>query len=145
MGLHFEETMSGFVTAPEGERAFSFTVNANTSALTAFGGWAPMSLTGKATLEGVVEGAEVLPGSYLEIGVPLHRYLRYQVNFEDAEGHVYRYFGQKTVRLLDIPKTMTTLEGRLFKDGEEVGPGTLLFSFMDLPGFLASWRPWSSA
>lgn len=144
MGLHFEETMSGFVTTLEGDRQFSFTVNADTPALTAFGGWAPMTLTGSATLEGVVEGAEVLPGSYLEIGVPLHRYLRYQVNFADAKGGVYRYFGQKTVRLLNLPKTMTTLEGRLFKDGDEVGPGTLHFSFLDIPSFLVSWRPWST-
>ncbi len=144
MGLHFEETMSGVVTTPEGERQFSFSVSADTRALLAFGGWAPMNLTGKADLEGVVEGAEVLPGSYLEIGVPLHRYLRYQVSFEDEDAHVYRYFGEKTVRLLNIPKTMTTLVGRLFKDGEEVGPATLRFSLLDLPGFMASWRPWAS-
>jgi len=143
MGLHFEETMSGFVTAPERDRDFSFTVNADTTSLLAFGGWTPMTLTGTATLDGVVEGAEILPGSYLEIGVPLHRYLRYQVSFADAEGHVYRYFGQKTVRLLDLPGTMTTLEGRLFKDGSEVGPGTLRFNLGDLPAFLASCRPWS--
>lgn len=143
MGLHFDETMAGVVTTPEGDRSFSFTVSADSPALLAFGGWAPMTLTGKATLEGVVEGAEVLPGSYLEIGVPLHRYLRYQVNFADHEGHVYRYFGEKTVRWLNLPKTMTTLVGRLFKDGDEVGPGTLQFSLLDLPSFLTSWRPWS--
>ncbi len=144
MGLHFKETMSGFVTTPEGERQFAFTVNADSAAWTNFGGWAPMTLTGTATLEGVVEDAEILSGSYLEIGVPLHRYLRYQVNFVDDLGSVYHYFGQKTVRYLSFPKTMTTLEGRLFQDGEELGPGTLHFSLLDLPGFLASMRPWAT-
>jgi len=145
MGLQFKETMAGFVNTPDGERQFAFTVLADSAALTNFGGWAPMSLTGTATLEGVVEDAEVLPGSYLEIGVPLHRYLRYQVSFLDGQGSVYHYFGQKTVRLLSLAKTMTTLEGRLFKDGEELGPGTLRFNLLDLPGFLASWRPWPAS
>jgi hypothetical protein len=145
MGLHFKETMSGFVITPAGERQFAFTVNADSTALMNFGGWAPMTLTGTATLEGVVEDAEILSGSYLEIGVPLHRYLRYQVNFVDEQGSVYHYFGQKTARLLSLPKTMTTLEGRLFVDGEELGPGVLRFNLLDLPGFLASWRPWATS
>ena len=71
LGLHFKETMSGHVTTPEGDREFSFSVNADSRSPFAFGGFAPMSLTGTARLEGVVEGAEVLPGSYLEIGIPL--------------------------------------------------------------------------
>ncbi|MFH2006134.1 MAG: hypothetical protein ABI333_06075 [bacterium] len=143
MGLQFKETMAGRVTTAQGDQDFSFSAYADSKTLFAFGGWSPMNLTGTASLEGVVEGAPLLPGSYLEIGVPLHRYLRYQVSFEDGEGHVYRFFGQKTVRVLDLPKTMTTLEGRLFRDGDELGPATLWFSLLDLPRFLATWRPWS--
>ncbi len=143
MGFHFNETMSGTVITPEGERQFSFDAIADTDALTVFAAWAPMTLTGTATLEGVAEAVPILEGSYLEIGIPLHRHLRYQVNFADGDGHQYRYYGQKTVSLLNIPKTMTTLEGRLYKDGQELGPGTLRFSLLELPRFLASWRPWS--
>ncbi len=144
MGLRFRETMSGFVSTPEGERQLSFSVEADTPALTPFGGWAPMSLTGTVTLEGVVEEAELQPGSYLEIGLPLDRHLRYQVTFDDEAGRRYRFYGKKTVRFWDLPRSITTLEGDLFRDGEELGPGTLRFSLLDLPSFLASWRPWSA-
>ena len=46
--------------------------------------------------------------------------------------------------MLNIPKTMTTLEGHLFKDGAELGPATLTFDLKDLASFLATWRPWSN-
>ena len=142
MGLHFKETMAGTVRLPEGKKRFEFTVHANSDTVFAFGGWAPMDLTGTVTLEGVVTDAPVLEGSSLEIGIPLHDYLRYQVTFEDADGRRYRFFGQKTVRLLRLPKTMTTLHGHLFRDGTELGPATLLFDMKDLAPFLATWRPW---
>ncbi len=143
MGLHFEETMSGTVRLPEGERRFSFSASADSDTAFAFGGRAPMRLSGTATLEGVVTDAPLLEGSSLDIGIPLHDYLRYQVTFEDAEGRRYRFFGQKTVRLLRLPQTMTTLHGQLFRDGAELGPATLTFDFEDLPRFLSTWRPWA--
>jgi hypothetical protein len=143
MGLHFEETMAGTVRLPEGERRFSFSASADSDRALAFGGRAPLRLTGTATLEGVVTDAPLQEGSSLDIGIPLHDYLRYQVTFEDAEGRRYRFFGQKTVRMLKLPKTMTTLHGHLFRDGAELGPATLTFDLKDLPRFLSSWRPWT--
>ena len=142
MGLQFKETMSGTVRLPEGDTRFSFVVTARSDTVFAFGGWAPMDLTGTASLEGVVTDAPLLEGSSLEIGIPLHDYLRYQVTFEDGEGRRYRYFGQKTVRVWNLPKTMTTLHGHLFRDGSELGPATLRFDLKDLPSFLSTWRPW---
>jgi hypothetical protein len=145
MGLHFQETMAGTVRMPEGERSFQFTANADSDSIFALGGWAPMRLTGTATLEGVVTDAPLQEGSSLEIGIPLHDYLRYQVTFEDAEGRRYRFFGQKTVRLRNLPQTMTTLHGHLFRDGAELGPATLTFDLKDLPSFLTTWRPWAAS
>ena len=144
MGLHFEETMAGVVTTPHSDRHFSFTINADSPTVFSLGGWAPLKLTGTANLESVVEDAALLPGSTLEIGIPFHRYLKYTVFFRDPEGRTYRFFGQKTVLLRNLAKTMTTLTGRLFKDGEEVGPAVLTFKLGDLGKFLASFRPWQS-
>jgi hypothetical protein len=138
MRLHFDETMAGTVTTPDGERKFKFTVMADASPL-AMLGWGKFQLEGTASLEGTVLDAPLLPGSVLEIGLPLHRYLKYQVHFRDPAGNLYRYFGQKTVFLLALPRTMTTLQGTLFKNGAELGPATLRFNLKELPKFLLSF------
>lgn len=145
MGLHFQETMTGKLETLAGVKQFSFTVSADSPTFLALGGWAPLKLTGRATLEGVVADTALLPGSTLEIGIPFHRYLRYTVFFADQDGHIYRFFGQKTVMLRNIPRTMTTLEGHLFMDGAKMGPAVLRFPLRDLGRFLASFRPWEKA
>jgi hypothetical protein len=139
MRLHFDETMAGTVTTPGGPRRFEFTGRAAAGSPLAMLGWGSLTLTGTATLQGAVEDAPLLPGSNLEIGLPLHRHLRYQVHFRDGHGNQYRFFGQKTVYLLKLPRTMTTLEGTLFKNGAELGPATLRFDLKALPKFLASF------
>ena len=139
MRLHFDETMAGTVTTAGGPRRFSFTGRASSRSPSALVGWAPFKLEGTASLEGTVENAAILCGSQLEVGLPLHRYLRYQVHFRDGAGNLYRFFGQKTVYLLRFPRTMTTLAGILFRNGAEVGPATLRFSLKELPQFLRSF------
>ena len=138
MRLHFDETMAGTVTTPDGERRFKFTGRADASPL-AMLGWGKFQLEGTASLEGAVLDAQLLPGSVLEIGLPLHRHLRYQVHFRDPAGNLYRFFGQKTVFLLALPRTMTTLLGTVFKNGAELGPATLRFDLKELPKFLLSF------
>lgn len=144
MPLQFDETMAGTVSSPEGPKAFSFRIRASSNARGVFGGVEQMALTGTASLEGVVDGAPILEGSSLEIGIPFHNYLRYQVAFEGPDGARYRFVGQKTVRLLRVVRTMTTLHGQLFRDGMEVGAGTLRFDLKTLPWFLSTWRFWPS-
>jgi len=144
MPLQFDETMAGTVSTPDGPRAFSFTIRASSDAWVVFGGVEQMTLTGTASLEGVVDDAPLLDGSSLEIGIPLHDYLRYQVAFDGPDGARYRFVGQKTVRLLRLPSTMTTLHGQLFRDGVELGSGTLRFDLKTLPRFLSTWRFWPS-
>jgi hypothetical protein len=139
MRLHFDETMVGTVTTPAGERRFRFTGKAGAGSPFALLGWGKLELEGTASLEGAVDDAPLLPGSNLEIGLPLHRYLRYQVHFRDGDGNLYRFFGQKTVFLLALPRTMTTLEGTLFKNGAELGSATLRFDLKELPRFLLSF------
>jgi hypothetical protein len=145
MSLRFQETMAGAVTTATGARALRFTAVAASSSALALLGWQPLSLAGTATLAGIVEDAPLLPGSQLEIGPPLHRSLRYQVHFRDATGNVYRFFGQKTLALLHLARTMTTLEGTVYKNGDEYGPATLRFKLGDLPRFLGSFRLAASA
>ncbi len=145
MPLRFDETMSGEVAAREGSRHFEFTARAVSDSLLAIVGWRPLVLEGTATLEGAAERAELLPGSRLEIGLPLHRYLRYQVHFRGPAGDLYRFFGEKTVSPLRPLRTMTTLEGRLFRNGAEVGRATLRFKLRDLPAFLGSFRTSAAA
>lgn len=139
MRLCFDETMAGTVTTPVGERRFEFSAKAGAGSPLAMLGWGKLELEGTASLEGVVEDTPLLPGSNLEIGLPLHRYLRYQVHFRDRGGNLYRFFGQKTVFLLALPRTMTTLEGTLYKNGAELGPATLRFDLKELPKFLLSF------
>jgi hypothetical protein len=140
MSLSFQETMSGTADTPDGRRHFHFTVTAASPTALALVGWAPLALAGTATFEGVVTDAPLLPGSMLEIGPPLHRFLRYQVHFRDAAGDVYRFFGQKTVYLTRLPRTMSTLEGRVYRNGDDLGAATLRFDFKDLVPFLGSFR-----
>ena len=139
MRLRFNETMAGTVTTPDGERRFKFTATAGACSPLAMLGWGKLDLQGTASLEGTVLDAPLLPGSVLEIGLPLHRYLRYQTHFRDPSGNLYRFFGQKTVFLLALPRTMTTLQGTLFKNGAELGPATLRFDLKELPRFLLSF------
>jgi len=139
MRLHFDETMAGTVRTPGGARRFEFTGRAAAGSPLAMLGWGSFTLEGTASLQGVVENAPLLPGSHLEIGLPLHRHLRYQVHFRDGEGNQYRFFGQKTVYLLQLPRTMTTLEGTVFRNGAELGPATLRFDLKQLPKFLLSF------
>ncbi len=139
MRLRFDETMAGTVTTPAGERRFEFTGKAGAGSALAMLGWGKFELQGTASLEGAVDDAPLLPGSNLEIGLPLHRHLRYQVHFRDRAGNLYRFFGQKTVFLLALPRTMTTLQGTLFQNGAELGPATLRFDLKELPKLLLSF------
>lgn len=140
MSVRFIETMTGTLDTPEGERCMSFSCRAESPTIGAMVGWAPLTLEGTASLNGISDESPLLEGSQLEIGLPFHRHLRYQLHFRSVEGNEYRFFGQKTVRLLRPLKTMTTLPGTLFRDGIEWGHGNLHFSLTDLPGFLASFR-----
>jgi hypothetical protein len=143
MGLSFRETMWGSVETRRGGRRFRFVARATSGTLAAGAGWGPLWLAGTARVGR--SGAALGPGSSLEIGLPFRRLLRYHVQFTDAAGHRWRFFGRKDVRLSRPWRTLTTLRGVLFRDGVEVGPAELRFRFRDLARFLASWRPWQGA
>ena len=139
MRLRFRETMSGWVQSPEGRKQFSFTVEAFSPKARAVAGWAPMTLRGTASLEGVVQEAELLTGSSLWVGLPFHRSLRYHIAFRDEKGTIWRFQGSKRVHLSHPLRTMTTLKGTLYRNGVEYGNAQLRFPLATLPAFVRSW------
>ena len=57
-----------------------------------------------------------------------------------AGGGVWRFQGQKTVRVLQLRHTMTHLVGELTGPEGERGPAELTFDLAELGSFLASFR-----
>lgn len=132
--LRFAETMVGQMAADGRIVPFEFEVECCAPEV-----GAPLRLSGEVRFGD--RRAPVDPGiSRLEVGPPLRDYIRYTLGWTDAEGRRWRFFGQKTVRVLRLVTTMTTLTGTVFRDGEEVGAARLRFPLRTLPRFLASWR-----
>ncbi len=75
---------------------------------------------------------------------PTLRFIRYRVRFP-ATGGDWELKGEKRPRLLSPVSSMTTLPIELTDaKGALKAWGDLSFSLTDLPGFLASWLPFST-
>ncbi len=94
-------------------------------------------LTGRVTMEGVVTDSP-FEGT-LRIDPLLGRELVYDFTFRDAGG-LLRFLGRKSVRFLDPISSMTTLVGRVEKDGILLADVDSRFNLLELPSFLLSWR-----
>lgn len=129
MTIQFKETMTGEATLDGRQRALALELEAKGDSVFALGGWGPLELEGTVKLESVTDEAEVLEGSMLHIGLPFHRTVDYQVYFRDTGGAVYRFIGGSTVDLLDLPRSLMTVTGPLFRDGREIGRAALTVSF----------------
>ncbi len=131
--VHFAERMEGSVTVAGERKPFSFDVEAT-------GPDSVLVLSGTVRIEGLCRDTAVDPQvSRLEVGVPFRPFIRYTLGWTDQDGHRWRFFGEKQVRLLRVVTTMTTLPGAVYRDGEEVGVALLRFPMRTLPSFLASW------
>lgn len=95
------------------------------------------SLVGRVTMEGFVTDAP-FEGT-LRIDPILGRELVYDFTFRDGEG-LLRFLGKKSVRFLDPVSSMTTLVGRIEKDGILLADVDSRFNLLELPSFLLSWR-----
>ena len=135
MKLRFKEAMWG---KTEDGRRFGFALTAEAPTLGAVALSERLSIEGEASLEGAAE-ASPLSGT-LRIGLPWRRVLEYDFSFRGADGATYRYSGQKRVRLLRFLRTMTTLVGTLYRDGEALGGATATFALRDLPALVRSVR-----
>jgi len=94
-------------------------------------------IQGQVTMEGVAEAA-ALEGT-LRIDPLISRELVYDFTFQ-AGGARYRFLGKKTVRFLDPVASMTTLVGRVERDGIAFADVDSRFNLVELPAFLGSWR-----
>jgi len=145
-GFQFDETMAGKVTLtgaefPAGERDLVLTLRASVPHLGDYLRDGRTTLTGTATLEGLAESVPLHGSLWIW---PHRQIVRYELDFPVA-GQQLRLAGQKDVRLLDFRRTMSTLPARLYDEsGREVGHGTLLFDWADLPSFLRSFTPTSN-
>ncbi len=145
MAIHFDETMVGYLNGPEGRQGFGFEISVRGGSFLGAWGRDYLSIEGKVSLDGVVLGARVEPGSFLRIGLPFRRRLDYTLAFKDVQGRQYRFFGHKRIRYLRFPFTIRKLTGTVFVDGRELGHAVLYFRYSTLPRFLASFVSRASA
>jgi hypothetical protein len=146
-GFQFDETMAGKVTLtgddfPSGERDLLLKLRASVPRLHDYLRDGRTTLTGSATLEGLVESAPLTGSLWIW---PHRQIVRYELYFPVGNQRL-RLSGQKDVRLFDFRHTMSTLPARLYDEsGREVGHGTVLFDWADLPSFLRSFTPISQS
>jgi hypothetical protein len=143
-GFTFQENQSGtyhLVARPEEERRISFTAKASVESLVKYLRDMTAILEGTLEMEGFADHVP-LEGT-LEINPLLGRILRYQFAFTGNDGRSYRFAGQKDLRLLDLPASLSTLPGTVYDDsGSEVARVLTKFNLQsDLLPFLMSWRP----
>ena len=139
MTFRFDETMCGFFreSKPTGRCGrFDFTCRARPDDLVQFLKDRTVRISGTATMEGVVDAAP-MEGT-LRIDPILCQELVYDFAFRAGESR-YRYLGRKSVRFLDPVTSMTTLIGRVEKDGVTLGDVESHFNLLDLPAFLWSF------
>jgi len=137
--LRFRETMRGRLrtTGPRpANLPFHFQVAVTAPSAKDWILGKPLPMEGTVFLKGFAKEAP-LAGT-LRIGLPLSRTLDYSFSFQ-GNGSLYRFFGQKIVYGRRFFSTMTTLRGRLFRDGELAGDAVLHFRWRDLPAFLWSF------
>jgi hypothetical protein len=143
-GFRFQETQSGtyhLIAKPEEERPITFTANASVDNVVKYLRDMTALLEGTLDMEGFADHVP-LEGT-LEFNPLLGRVLRYQFTFSANDGKTYRYAGQKDLKLLDLPGSVTTLPGAVYDEsGDEVARVLTKFDLQtDLLPFLMSWRP----
>ena len=142
-GFQFDETMSGSyarVDAPERSRAMSFTVRAQTDSVGASLKSKRVLLRGTMRAEGLAD--DVPTEGTLQLSTASRR-LFYELEFPGNDGRPYRLEGEKRLRLPNLLRSMTVLQGDILNSaGGVVATAELTFDVRaDLLPFLASWRP----
>lgn len=138
MRFWFEENMYGHYRElkPTGKSGtFDFSCHAEAELL-AFLKERSTRLTGRVTMEGVVEDVPI-EGS-LMIDPLFGKELVYDFTFTKGKSR-FRFLGRKSVRFTDPVTSMTTLTGKLERDGVTMGDVDSRFNLLELPGFLWSF------
>lgn len=137
----FTETMRGTWTPLDGSgrKTMWFRAEADATDALAYLKSGRLELSGRMHAEGL--GEDVPTTGFMEVQ-PLARRIGYDLTFRAEDGKRYRFVGQKTLSLLALAKTMTTLPGDVLDaDGKRVGTARLYFDLKrDLVPFLATFR-----
>jgi hypothetical protein len=142
-GFQFDETMSGTyarVDAPDRPRSLSFTVRAQTDSAARALRSGQAYLRGTIRAEGLADDAPT--EGTIEVSASARR-IRYELSFSGNDGECYRFEGEKRIRLPNLVRSMTELQGDIVNAaGGVVATADLAFDVRaDLLPFLASWRP----
>ena len=138
----FRETMSGtchLAGDPDRERSIVFTVTARSPRIGAFLEHREVTIDGTIDVEGLAT-QQPLTGT-LGLDVLFTRQIAYDFSFAGDDGAVYRFTGEKNVRVLAILETMSRLPAVLLDaGGETVADANLRFDLRgDLVTFLRSF------
>ncbi len=139
MRFWFSENMYGRFreVKPAGQSGrFDFSCRAE-ACLAAFLKDRTTRISGRVTMDGFATDAP-LEGT-LRIDPIFGRELVYDFTFHD-NGGLLRFLGKKSVRFLDPISSMTTLLGRIERDGIVLADVESRFNLLELPSFLLSWR-----
>lgn len=139
MKFRFEENMYGHyreVKTTGGSGAFDFSCRVEAD-LFQFLQDRNTRLTGTVSMEGIAQ--EVPLEGTLRIDPLFGRELVYDFTFSKGRAR-YRFLGRKSVRLLDPVSSMTTLSGKIERDGVTLGDVDSRFNLLEFPGFLLSFR-----
>ena len=141
LGMRFQETMQGQLFPRDGAAPVTMTVNAFVQASSVFGMWQgePMSLYGSVTIDDRLESTPA--SGHITIDLLQCRRIVYDLSWRDAEGHLGRFYGWKSIGIHRIVQRWTLLEGQVIQAGELLGQAQLRFALSSLPRFLASFRP----
>lgn len=143
-GFEFRETMSGAIrldSAPDRERAISFTVGGRVDQMTRFIRDRKAAIQGAIEIEGLASHSAAR-GTMLMDPI-LGKQVGYELEFKDDQGRPLRLSGRKSVEFFRLMETMTTLPAEVLDaQGKRVGQAVLRFDVRsDLLRFLRSFRP----
>ena len=143
-GFEFRETMAGsfhLLSAPEDERAISFTIRARAKHL-----W-PFLRRPITRIEGAIDAEGFADHRRLEgtLGLDMFRTgtLPYAFHFTANDDKPYLFEGKKTIDWRRFAESMSILPGAIYDEhGKEVGRAVLRFDMRnDLVRFLKSFKP----
>jgi hypothetical protein len=146
-GFQFRETMSGsfhLASSPTRERAMSFTIGAYVPSTLRFLRDKTAQIQGEVDLEGFARHRPLR--GHMELDPIFGRRIVYDFLFPDEEGNACRFVGRKSIDLLRLHETMTTLPGeiRALREGDReelLGEARLRFDTRsDLAKFVMSWK-----
>ena len=142
IGLYgFTETMRGTWTPLDGSgrKTMWFRCEADAGDALAYLTKGTVTLVGRLHAEGIADEAPMT--GHMEIR-PLSRRIGYDIDFRGADGKRYSFVGQKTLSLVKLAKTMTTLPGEVLdENGTCIGTARLFFDLRkDLVPFLSTFR-----